>query len=174
MICRTGTHFVNSGENMRKAILVCAALFASLSVAAQPVRAADYNGQLLDGRVFTAIVYTAQGGEMGIVTFVRDEARVFLWSGETVIVNLYDSEIMNPHFIGGRTLDGHFYRVDIDDASFLYSTEIQPIIGNTCMGSMCMPGPDGLNHNAFPSGMNDGMFFGPAWGRGFLPGGSIR
>jgi|GEM_PF-2792061 len=150
---------------MRKAILVGAAVLASLFVVVQPVRAADYNGKLLDGSIFTAMVYTSHGAEFALVTFVRDEARVLLLDGETLTVNLNDSSVMNPHFIGGTSLDGHFYRIDIDDASFLYSTEILPVLGDTCVRpGLCMPGPDGIFHNGFSPGMNDGVFFAPNWG----------
>lgn len=129
---------------MRKAILAAAALIVAVFAFAQPVRAADYMGQLLDGKVFRALVYSNQGAEFAVVTFVRDEVRVLLFDGETLTVNLYDPTIMNPHFIGGKSLDGHFYRIDIDDASFLFATEILPIMGGSEINGVCMPGPDGI------------------------------
>ena len=152
---------------MRKAILAVAALIVALFAVAQPVRAADYNGNLLDGKVFRALVYSNQGAEFAIVTFVRDEARVLLYDGETLIVNLYDSSVMNPHFIGGKSLDGHFYRIDIDDASFLYATEILPIIGGSGIAGVCTPGLDGIcryDSSSFGIGA-PAQFFAPGFGQ---------
>ena len=149
---------------MRKAILAVAALIVAMFAVAQPVRAADYMGQLLDGKVFRALVYSNQGAEFAVVTFVRDEARVLLFDGETLIVNLYDSSVMNPHFVGGKTLDGHFYRIDIDDASFLYATEIAPLIGGSDIPGTCMGGPDGICRFNSPNFGAPAQFYAPGFG----------
>src|SRR5579864_1681020 len=139
---------------MRRLIVALFALLAVIFVSL-PATAANYNGILLDGKVFRGTVYSDQGAEFCLVGFVRDEARVMLYDGETLTLNLYNSTIGDPMFIGGKTLSGHFYRISLDDASFLFETQIRPLMGND---GMPMPGIGGITTNVFgqpilPGGM---------------------
>lgn len=114
---------------MRKLVIAFFAVIMVFAAVRMPATAANYNGLLLDGKPFRATLYDARGGYFGIVFFVRDEARALLSTGDSLMIVLADTEIMNPAYIPGHTLDGHFWRISIDDATFIFQTQIAPMLG---------------------------------------------
>lgn len=99
---------------------VLVALLACVLFAAVPSFAAEYQGRLLDGHPFRAMIYGPQGAEPGIVYFSRDEAQVQLLDGEQLLVVLYNRSFDDSHFITGKSLSNQFYRIDLMETASLY------------------------------------------------------
>ena len=96
------------------------ALLACVLFASVPSFAAEYQGRLLDGHPFRAMIYGPQGAEPGIVYFSRDEAQVQLLDGEQLLVVLYNRSFDDTHFITGKSLNNQFYRIDLMESAALY------------------------------------------------------
>lgn len=105
---------------MRK-MLALTVFAAVLFFGALPAAAAEYEGRLLDGHAFRATVYGSLGAEPGIVYFQRDEARVQLLDGEQLIIVLYNRSFDDMHFVTGKSLDGRFYRLDVQEDVWFYN-----------------------------------------------------
>ncbi len=107
-------------------LLAFAALLSAVICVSGTVRAADYQGRVIDNHVFGATVYGPQGAEPAAVMFVRDEARIQMLDGEAMLINLYSRTVDDMHFVTGRTLDGRFYRLDVNETPWLFGRGSDP------------------------------------------------
>lgn len=103
-----------------RTMLALGVLAALLFLSARPAVAVDYQGKMLDGHAFGAVAYGPQGAEPAVVVFNRDEARVQLLDGESMFVQLYNRSIDDVHFVTGKTLDGRFVRLDLNESAWFY------------------------------------------------------
>ena len=107
-------------------LLAVAVLAFILSCAASAAQAAEYQGRIVDGHIFGATIYGPQGAEPAVIAFARDEARIQLLDGESMIVVLYSRMLDDLHFVTGKSLDGHFYRLDLNETGWFYGSAMDP------------------------------------------------
>ncbi len=106
--------------------LVLAVLAFIMICSASSSQAAEYQRRLVDGHVFGATVFGPQGAEPAVVAFQRDEARVQLLDGESLMIVLYNRNLDDLHFVTGKGLDGRFYRLDLNESAWLYGSGFDP------------------------------------------------
>ncbi|HLW38278.1 MAG TPA: hypothetical protein VKR99_07595 [Candidatus Eremiobacteraceae bacterium] len=116
-----------------------AALAIVLICCGSAARAADYQGRMVDGHVFGATVYGPAGAEPAVVAFTRDEARVQLLDGESLIVILYSRTLDDIHFVSGKSMDGRFYRLDLNETAWLYGSAMDPFFMPNAPNSIGAP-----------------------------------
>lgn len=116
-------------------------------------QAADYQGRMVDGHVFGATVYGPTGAEPAAVAFTRDEARVQLLDGESIMVILYSRNLDDIHFVTGKSMDGHFYRLDLNESAWLYGSAMDPFfMPYAPNGAGGQPPPMGGHHGGHHGG----------------------
>ncbi|MCR4424113.1 MAG: hypothetical protein WHU95_07235 [candidate division WOR-3 bacterium] len=92
-------------------------LFLLIFLVPLRVDAAEYNGQNIDGIIFSATVYSYSTGEYYYVDveFDRDEATIYFQDGGYITVSLDGEEIDDPHNILAYDYQRSvFWDIDVD------------------------------------------------------------
>lgn len=91
-------------------------LGSCFSLAGYPGRAAEYNGQSIDGRRFEAEVYSYSRGSYYTleVEFIRDQVIIYFPRGGRIVVDLDDEVIEDLSDVSAWTLKHGFWDIDLD------------------------------------------------------------